>query len=82
MIQKFGSPEKIKLTIISKAQFEDDYAEIVNKNNLVKCPTCDKLLSKVDGEKCTLQHRGSVTIIKSGKISTKCPGCGTIIEFN
>lgn len=80
-IFKKGSPEKIQITIVSKAQFDDEYAEIVKENSLAKCPTCGKLISKLGSKgMLTIQHRGIKGLAKSEGAKIQCT-CGTAISF-
>ena len=57
------------------------YKMIDDENRLVKCPACNRLLSKVAAEGKTIQYKGSQAIVKEGKILMRCVTCGKIVEF-
>ena len=85
-INKKGTPEPImkKIEIVSSIQFDKLYDSISKENKLIRCPKCNKLISKYseDGSK-TIQHRGLKAIIVDGEIQIVCPqkDCGTIINI-
>lgn len=80
-IEKKGTPEKIAITIVGEDNFDKLYDSISKENNLVKCPGCKKLVSKISIDKTkTLQHKGIKAIV-DGKITIQCPQCKKIFEF-
>ncbi len=83
MIEKKGAPEKIVkvIKIIGDAQFCRMKDEIGKENNLIRCPKCGKLLSKVTSDRKTLQHRGLEVVIEDGIIHVRCTKCGTPISI-
>lgn len=81
MIKKIGSPEKIGIKIIGNKEFENQYKDIINENNLIRCPKCNRLISKTSSKgKKTLQHKGMKAVI-DGNLSVKCTLCGNICQF-
>lgn len=80
-IEKKGCVEKIAIKAVSKQDFDSMYKMIGDENKLVKCPACNRLLSKVASEGKTIQYKGSQAIVKEGKIMIKCTTCGKVIEF-
>jgi phage FluMu protein Com len=80
-IEKVGSPEKIKITVVGEDNFNKLYDGISKENNLVKCPNCDHLISKISSDESkTLQHKGLKAIV-DGHITMQCPQCKKTIEF-
>jgi len=80
-IAKYGTPEKIDIKKVEGTQFDRFYDSICAENNLVKCPHCGKLISKMSLDKNkTLQHRGMKAVVE-GDITIKCYQCGEVIKF-
>lgn len=71
---------EIKINKVEQKVFDNKRDNISRENNLVRCPTCGKLLSKVLDESKTIQHRGLQAVV-SGVVIIKCMDCDTIIEF-
>lgn len=82
-IDKKGVPEKIEgISVVSGAQFDRIFTDIVKENKLIRCPKCRKLLSKKsDKDVKTLQHRGLKAIIRHGEVMINCIHCGTIVDL-
>lgn len=80
-IQKKGAVEKIAVKAVNKSEFDSMYKMIDDENRLVKCPACNRLLSKVAAEGKTIQYKGSQAIVKEGKIVMRCVTCGKCVEF-
>lgn len=80
-IEKKGAVEKIAVKAVSKSEFESMFKMIDDENKLVKCPACNRLLSKVAAEGKTIQYKGSQAIVKEGKIMMRCTTCGKVVEF-
>ena len=78
---KFGAKEKLQAIVINKDEFEKTRETINTENNLIRCPKCGHLISKTANQLATLQHKGSISIIKLGSIQTQCVDCGSIIEI-
>jgi hypothetical protein len=80
-INKIGDKQVINIVMVGKQEFADDYKKISSENNLVRCPSCNRLISKTSDSGCTIQHRGSTCILRSGQIDIKCTLCGSVIEL-
>lgn len=80
-IEKKGAVEKIAVKAVNKSEFESMFKMIDDENKLVKCPACNRLLSKVAAEGKTIQYKGSQAIVKEGKIMMRCTTCGKCVEF-
>jgi uncharacterized protein with PIN domain len=80
-IEKKGAVEKIAVKAVNKSEFESMFKMIDDENKLVKCPACNRLLSKVAAEGKTIQYKGSQAIVKEGKIMMRCTTCGKVVEF-
>ena len=80
-IEKIGDKQMISVVMVGKQEFEEDYKKIAAENNLIRCSSCDRLISKTSDKGCTIQHRGSACILKSGQLAIKCSLCGNILEI-
>ena len=80
MLEKNGIKKVAKITIISEDHFDKERDSISKENNLVRCPSCGKLLSKIGDSGKTIQHRGSQSIVR-GEVEIKCPECSTVVSF-
>lgn len=80
-IAKVGTPEKMLLTIQSSESFQKEFEKISKANNLVRCPTCEQLVSKTSSEGKTIQHRKQKAIIH-GSMIIKCCQCETVFRID
>jgi len=81
-LEKKGSPTK-GVKIVSEQDFNLMYKMVEDDNNLIRCPKCGRLVSKLSSDKeNSIQHKGLKAIIKNAeKIYIKCVDCGTTIEL-
>ena len=79
-MEKKGVKKVAKITIVSSDHFDKERDNISKENNLVRCPSCGKLVSKVSEDGFTLQHRGLSSVIH-GSVDVRCPECDTVINI-
>ena len=79
--KKVGSPGIISKVTTTDPEFNTLRQKIAQENNLIRCSSCDKLISKKgsDGTSIDIQHKHlSMTIINAEKIKIQCPACGQV----
>ena len=76
-----GEAKKVKVTVVSSDSFDKAMEDISKENNLVRCPGCGKLISKVSEDGKTIQNRGLQAICRGGDLTVKCPECQTCLNF-
>ena len=82
-IEKKGTPEKIKSTIVSSEIFEQIWAKL--KNNPIRCGSCGGLIATGTQEgKLTLKKGDLAAIVdfhSGGSIDIECPRCKSINQL-
>ena len=81
LFAKREKAEVIKITAVDEEQFVSLYNKISEKNELLRCGHCGKLLSKVSAEGKTFQHRGIKIVVVKGEVMVKCGECGKVSRF-
>ena len=79
-MEKNGIKKVAKVTIVSSDHFDKERDNISKENNLVRCPKCGKLVSKVSEDGFTFQHRGFSAVVH-GSSDVKCSECDTVINI-
>ena len=77
-IRKFGTPVKIDNIAKDAQEYQKLWESIEKKNQVIRCKTCGKLISKFDQDikKYTIKHHNLSAIIPGGQIT--CPQCKTV----
>lgn len=80
MFKKIGTPSSIAKIATTDVEFNTLRSKIAEENNLIRCQSCDKLISKKGSDgTIEIQHKHLVAeISKAAKICIQCPVCGNV----
>lgn len=80
-IRKVGTPVKIDHIAKDAQAYQQLWESIEKKNQVVRCKTCGKLISKFDDAsgQYTIKHHSLSAIVTGGKVT--CPQCKTVNEL-
>ncbi len=77
--QKIGAPGLINKITKSESEFDLIRLKIAEENNLIRCKSCNKLISKRGSDGTVdIQHKHLELTAKIIEMNIKCPACQAI----
>ena len=80
--RKIGTPGSIRKITKSESEFDLLRLKIAEENNLIRCKSCNKLISKkgLDGI-IDIQHKHLELTVKATEMKIRCPACETVNDI-